>query len=145
MTQPLLGIVASAIAIVVSLGFVALFSVPTFVSAIDTDGCVGGDCSRHFASFPDIVLAANTTYWIGMQGTFSELGQIGLRNPGAPDDSRMAQFSFGAFQFMTDPSVGDQAFRLYGDADVAPIPEPGTMILIGSGLLGLAARRRMRV
>jgi len=31
MTQPLLGIVASAIAIVVSLGFVALFSVPTFV------------------------------------------------------------------------------------------------------------------
>ena len=31
MTQPLLGIVASVIAIVLSLGFVALFSFPTFV------------------------------------------------------------------------------------------------------------------
>jgi hypothetical protein len=38
---------------------------------------------------------------------------------------------------------GDEliSWRIYGD--ITPIPEPGTALLVGLGLTGLAARRRM--
>jgi hypothetical protein len=118
-----------------------LLTIPTFVSAVDADGCVG-DCTRKFASFAAITLLANTNYWIGMSGTVDDLAQSGLINPGAPDDGRMAQFHNGVF--FDVGGYGDQAFRLYGDAAVAPIPEPGTLTLLGFGLGALRLYRRRR-
>lgn len=44
----------------------------------------------------------------------------------------------GAFPNPGNPLVAH--FRI--DGATAPVPEPGTMLLLGSGLLGLAARRR---
>jgi hypothetical protein len=38
------------------------------------------------------------------------------------------------------PSIGEVAFDV-GDGDV-PVPEPATLLLLGSGLLGIAGRRR---
>ena len=43
----------------------------------------------------------------------------------------------------TDPSQ-DLMFRLDGSMKVAPIPEPATVLLLGSGLLGLAAFTRKK-
>ena len=54
-----------------------------------------------------------------------------------------AQLSFG----LRD-RIGERAFVLRlsanGGSDMAPVPEPASILLIGTGLVGLAARRRRR-
>ncbi|MBU0944091.1 MAG: PEP-CTERM sorting domain-containing protein [Proteobacteria bacterium] len=40
--------------------------------------------------------------------------------------------------------IGLNSSRLYGTAETAPVPEPGTMILMGTGLLGLMGYNRRR-
>jgi hypothetical protein len=46
------------------------------------------------------------------------------------------------FQFDTGP-LGAEG-RFVGAIDVAPIPEPGTALLVLGGLVGLGVRRRLR-
>ena len=50
--------------------------------------------------------------------------------------------TFGTFDFSGQDTLGNFSFSA---STAAPVPEPGTLILFGSGLLGLAAiaRRRM--
>jgi hypothetical protein len=106
----------------------------TIITAEDGVGAVGSETRKH-ASF-SYGLAPGDTYWIGMSGVASELGQIGLLGV---DDSSMAQF-FGT-NFALVNSAGDMAFRLDGELG-EPVPEPATLFLLGSGLVGLVARRR---
>jgi len=112
------------------------------ISIIDTEGTISPENNRKHTDFSTPVnLLANTDYWIGMSGTgFLDIGQLGL-STSFPEDSRMFQFNGLTPLFFTPTFVGDMAFRLSGQA---PVPEPSTMLLLGSGLAGLAFFRLHR-
>jgi len=115
------------------------------ISIIDTEGTISTENNRKHTDFSTAVnLLANTAYWIGMSGTGSlDIGQLGL-STSFPEDRRMFQLKGLAPQFFTNstfPFVGDMAFRLSGQA---PLPEPSTMLLLGSGLAGLGFFRWRR-
>ena len=53
-------------------------------------------------------------------------------------------YSFEAGVQVSSPFSGNRRFAAVASGDVAPIPEPGTAVLMGFGLAGLSAFRRRR-
>jgi len=91
------------------------------------------------AIFPTLV--AGTTYWIATQ--YVSGGYVGGWNWNDQGLSGPLAFSgnSGASWFSNDGTF--PAFRVNGDT--AAVPEPGSLTLLGLGLLGLVAWRKRRV
>lgn len=69
-------------------------------------------------------------------GTFRPVSTLTAFNGEAPD---------GMWTLYIEDTVGLDPLGVYGyRLDVEAVPEPGTMLLLGSGIAGLAVRRRRR-
>ncbi len=135
-----------------------LQSFQTILSLVDTEGIDPYDSGtqagyrvRAYADFGlnSFLLPAHTPLWIGMSGTDDlkapvNVGLFGLTGLTSPFDGRMYMFNGNVKGGLTD-AAGDMAMQLYGEpVDNSPVPEPTTILLLGSGFIGLAGYGRKK-
>jgi hypothetical protein len=63
---------------------------------------------------------------------------IGIRNTGAPGNNDFLQWSFNS------PVIGSESSILFGAAPASAVPEPASLLLLGSGIALAALRLRRR-
>lgn len=102
-------------------------AVPVFVDTSDTGK--GGVGALNYANFANWTVPPPST-------------------PGFTSYSRTLHFdTTGLMNIIFANDGGDNSGALLDDVSVTPVPEPGTMVLLGAGLMGLAVagkRRRER-
>ena len=121
------------------------------IAAMDTEGITTapilsvGSYSRLHVDFGanSFNLAANTALWIGISGFQSEIGQLALSGSNQPGNGAM--YMFNGLESSGEPPIGDMAMRIHGERS-ASVPETGSVVmLVGLGLCGLIAVRRVFV
>ena len=121
------------------------------IAAIDTEGITTapiidvGSYIRVHVDFgaSSFNLAANTALWIGISGFQSQMGLLSLSGPNQPGNGAMYQFT--SLSPEGEPPIGDMAMRIHGERS-ASVPETGSVVmLVGLGLCGLIAVRRVFV
>lgn len=94
-----------------------------------------------------VYMAANTTYWLGLH-LYESFDWVEIAwEDTTPSGFGLAISNDGTFdnwqvysEYLNQPV--DLAFNLTGE--IAPVPEPATMLLLGTGLVGLAGISRKK-
>lgn len=104
-----------------------------------------GDPTAYIVSIPlNLNIASAGTYWIGVAGVGDSTADDQLyilRSPGAGNSVFVNPLDgYGNGSSLAQDF--NTAYRLSGEAALGGVPEPGTIGLIGAGLIGLVAWRR---
>jgi hypothetical protein len=117
-------------------GFTAQVSFALFIS----DNTYGYDVYTSTVSGLSSALIAGNTYYLTLGGAFGNFGNSALWD--VNDGTSACYFAQGG-TYLGSCGTGGEAFTIYGAN--GGVPEPGSIVLFGSGLLGLAALLRRKV
>ncbi len=96
----------------------------------------------------------NVQYYLDDTGNWIELGEIDTNNDVISalivnvdwlNDDGFLDVTVNVTNNCGVGDIGLDSSKLYGTAEVAPVPEPATMLLIGTGLIGFAGIRRKKI
>jgi len=122
-----------------TLGFIAAVDAP-YILTVNLAGDIynGGETNTGIVFF---VETSHSQYLLGPYTTpVSIVDQSGTLIAGDAYD-----FSIQAYPGQLDSTHGDWSFNLLVGSAASSVPEPGTMALLGCGLLGLAGLRRRKL
>jgi hypothetical protein len=88
-----------------------------------------------------------TYYGSAIMDTTNQIADINLSTPGYIGTSTSLPFLVNPLsltQFLTIKNLDGVASQVTASLDVAPVPEPGTLALVGLGMLGLAIYGKRR-
>jgi hypothetical protein len=96
--------------------------------------------SQEITGISGITLAANTNYWLAL---FPGGGSTDAAWDGNPTSASGAQaYSTNGGSSWHQQSGSMPGFQVLGNSTSLAVPEPGTLLLVGTGLAGLFVRRR---